>query len=322
LVTLDCPGTETISREVFDRTIHWPILRHVARQGLADQIRFLVLMRGVPLRVQGTTVSPEPSDAASVDSELTLLWYELHWPRRALPLAGAVLNPYFNADPELSGEGTFDPRRWPITLVTRLDGYTSADVRGLIQRAQTPRTPGLFAVDLRAMPQLPGDDSVLRRTAARLSSLGCAVSLEETTAVLSHLSDLSGYASWGSNDPHQTTRHLDLRFRPGAIACPLVSTSARTFVEPPLSWDYVGWEDRAHFYAGSPQSLAGDFVRMGVTGVSGNVWEPMFAGTAQPDIALPAYAAGHTLAEAFYQATPVLSWMGVVVGDPLARLAR
>lgn len=322
LVTLDCPAQETITREVFDRTVHWPLLRHLARTGLGERIRFIVTTGGVPLRVAGDGRSLEVTTQASVDSELTLLRWELTHPRALPPLEGPLRNPYFGADPAFTGAGRFDPRRWPIYLVTRLAGFSVADVRRMIAQADVPGPRGVFAIDLRAAPHLPGGDDALRLAAARLRALGCEVHVEETPAVLSGLTGLSGYASWGSNDPHRTTRHFDLGFLPGAIACPLVSTDARTFVPPPASWDLVGWEDTAHFYAGSPQTLTGDLVAAGVTGVSGNVWEPTYALTARPEIALPAYAAGHSLAEAFYQALPAISWQAVIVGDPLARLRR
>jgi uncharacterized protein (TIGR03790 family) len=321
LVTLECPTDETIHREVFDHQIHWPLLRHIRRNGLTDQIRFIVTTKGVPLRIDDLGEGGEMARSASVDSELTLLRWELTQPRNLPPLEGTLRNPYFNADPDLSGDASFDPRRWPIYLVTRLTGFTLEDTRALIARADRPRAPGIFAVDLRNAPTLPGSDEVLRRAAARLEAMGREVNLESTEAVLSGVSGLSGYASWGSNDPSRTTRHLDLGFLPGGIACTLVSTSARTFEPPPADWDLGVWGDHSTYYANTPQSLVGDLIRQGAAGASGNVWEPQLAGTAQPAIALSAYAAGYNLAEAFHMAMPALSWQGVVVGDPLCRLA-
>jgi uncharacterized protein (TIGR03790 family) len=105
-----------------------------------------------------------------------------------------------------------------------------------------------------------------------------------------------------------------------AIASTVVSTNDRTFAAPPPLWDLVGWERREEFRTGSPQTLVGDLVRQGVTGAAGNVCEPRAGGTARPDPALPAYAAGYTLAEAYCQAMPALSWQGTVVGNPLCPL--
>jgi Flp pilus assembly protein TadD len=77
------------------------------------------------------------------------------------------------------------------------------------------------------------------------------------------------------------------------------------------------WDDKKTWFAGSPQSLAGDLIREGITGVAGHVSEPLLGHTIRPDILFPAYAAGFSLAEAFYLAMPSVSWMTVVVGDPL-----
>jgi len=96
-----------------------------------------------------------------------------------------------------------------------------------------------------------------------------------------------------------------------------VSSDARTFTAPPSEWTPGAWGDRSRYYAGSPQSLAGDLVRAGVTGVGAQVAEPYVDGTIRPDILFPAYVAGFNLAESFYLATPEISWQTVVVGDPL-----
>jgi uncharacterized protein (TIGR03790 family) len=66
--------------------------------------------------------------------------------------------------------------------------------------------------------------------------------------------------------------------------------------------------------------LTADFIRQGATGASGHVYEPRLDGTPQPDILFPAYLQGRTLAESFYLSIRYLSWMNVVVGDPLCTL--
>ena len=82
-------------------------------------------------------------------------------------------------------------------------------------------------------------------------------------------------------------------------------------------WTIGTWLDRATYYAGSPQSLTGDLIREGVTGVAGHVAEPFLDAAIRPDILFPAYVSGFNLAESFYLAMPYLSWQAVVIGDPL-----
>ncbi len=96
-----------------------------------------------------------------------------------------------------------------------------------------------------------------------------------------------------------------------------LSTEARTFTEPPAGWTTGPWIDRSKFYAGSAQSLTGDLIRDGVTGVAGQVAEPFVDATIRPNILFPAYLSGFNLAEAFYLGMPFVSWQTVVVGDPL-----
>jgi uncharacterized protein (TIGR03790 family) len=112
-----------------------------------------------------------------------------------------------------------------------------------------------------------------------------------------------------------------MQWLPGAIATEFVSTDARTFRQPPDSWKIGDWtDDRRTWYAGGPQSLTGDYIHEGASGASGQVDEPFLAFCPRPEFILPAYSSGRTLAESFYMGIPGLSWMNVVIGDPLMRL--
>ena len=109
-----------------------------------------------------------------------------------------------------------------------------------------------------------------------------------------------------------------MRFRPGAIAAMFVSRDARTFDEPPADWKPSNdARNRAALFRGAPQSLTGDLIREGVTGVVGHVAEHYLQSAVRPQVLFPAYVSGFNLAEAFYLAMPDLSWQAVVVGDPL-----
>jgi Tfp pilus assembly protein PilF len=98
-----------------------------------------------------------------------------------------------------------------------------------------------------------------------------------------------------------------------------VSTDGRTFKEPDDTWNVTAWLDPKTYFAGSPQSLAGDLIREGATGVAAHVAEPFLDSVVRPQILFPAYLNGFNLAESFYLAMPFLSWQTVIVGDPLCR---
>jgi uncharacterized protein (TIGR03790 family) len=297
---------EEIDRETFRREIAQPIAAHLLQHRLPDQILVIVLTKGVPLKIRGTG-GPRGTQA-SVDSELALLYRELT--QGSAPPEGPVRNPYFRP----RAAAPFSRAEQDIYLVTRLDGYTWEDVRGLIDRATAPARHGKVVLDLKgAMPvsaSRPGD-GWLREAAERLKGSGLEVMLDRSPQFVTGETDVIGYASWGSNDPASKARSPGFRWLPGAIASWFVSTSARTFTAPPQDWS-VGSS-----YAGSSQSLVGDLIAEGVTGVVGFVYEPYLESTARPQIFLPAYRAGFSLAESFYMSLPNLSWQAVVVGDPL-----
>ncbi len=64
------------------------------------------------------------------------------------------------------------------------------------------------------------------------------------------------------------------------------------------------------------QSLVADILEDGASATKGYVYEPYLSAVCYPSILLSTYAEGYTMAEAYYAANPMVSWMGVVVGDP------
>jgi len=301
---------EEISRGDFDGQISRPIQNYLRANKWTEKILYIVTTAGVPLKVRGS--GGLTAEAASVDSELTLLYFDLHG--RSHPLPAGIPNPFFNK--------TFVPFRhpdFPIYLVTRLAGYDFEDVKGIIDRALLARNRGKFVVDLKGSDNTLGNRWLL--DAARQLPADRLV-IDRTANVLEHQSDVIAYASWGSNDPDRKQRHLDFHWLPGAIMTEYVSTNARTFARPPDSWNIGAWGNPGATFAGSPQTLTADYIHDGVTGASGHVYEPYLQFTPRPNIVLPAYYHGRNLAESYYLAIPILSWMNIVVGDPLCSLAR
>jgi uncharacterized protein (TIGR03790 family) len=315
LVRIKTSTVDEISRADFEAKIQGPIADWLSKNAAQDRILYIVLTKGVPLRIQGTM--GRSGTVASVDSELTLLY------RR---MAGALVvpngsqpNPYFLGTAPLDRVTRFSHVSHDIYLVTRLDGYTVDDVLGLIERGASPVQKGRVALDQRASLSDKGNEWLAGAAAAlKAQGFGDRVVLDDTSRALLHEEDLLGYYSWGSNDPALVdTRPLGLKFVAGAVGSMFVSTDARTFVEPPAAWKPGRWETAQAYFAGTPQSLTGDLVRAGITGVSGNVAEPFLDSAVRPDILFAAYFSGLNLAEAFYLAMPTLSWQTVVLGDPL-----
>ena len=298
---------EEISRSTYDREVVQPVQNCLRVRRLIEKILYIVTTAGVPLKIRGEISLS--GDAASVDSELTLLYSDMHG--RPHALAAGIANPFFG-----KVAAAFRHPDFPVYLVTRLAGFNFTDVKGMVDRAQMARNRGKFVIDLKASDNTKGNAWLLQ-AAQQLPR--DRVVFDSSPTVLDHQSDVIAYASWGSNDPNRTQRNLSLGWLPGAIMTEYVSTNGRSFARPPEDWK-IGVAKTP--FAGSAQTLTSDYVHGGVTGASGHVYEPFLQFTPRPNILLPAYFRGRNLAESYYLAIPLLSWMNIVVGDPLCAIGK
>jgi uncharacterized protein (TIGR03790 family) len=308
---------DVIDRTAFNATIQRPIVDALSRERLHDRVLYLVLIKGIPLRISGT-IGPEGT-TSSVDSELALLYRRMVG--TAVLTRGRIDNPYYLGTRRLEDARPFTHRHYDIFLVSRLDGFTAEDAEALVDRARQATTQGRIVLDQRDAPVSRLGDDWLSAAAQRLSAAGAAdrVLLETTTQPVRDIRPVLGYYSWGSSDPQNRVRDLQIGFAPGALAGTFVSSDARTFKEPPATWQPSATAGARALYAGSAESLLGDLVRSGVTGAIGHVSEPQLQSVARPDVLFAAYLAGFNLVESFYLALPHLSWQAVVVGDPLCQ---
>src|SRR5262245_24771071 len=82
---------DQIERDAYVKTIEQPLGVAIKRAALQDRLLYLVLTKGVPLRVAGT--AGVDGTMASVDSELTLLYRRMAGQPTALE--GKIDNPYY-----------------------------------------------------------------------------------------------------------------------------------------------------------------------------------------------------------------------------------
>lgn len=310
LCNIDTADKEEIRRDVYDTRIERPIAAFLRKHGFEEKILYIVLTNGVPLKIGGNESLKLSDPGASVDSELTLLYARMKG--ASIPLPGAASNPFYGKSNAPFAHPTF-----AMYLVTRLAGYDMRDMKAIVDRALAARNRGKFVIDTRDDEDTPGNHWL--RTAAALLPKDRVV-LDDSGKVLTGIREVIAYASWGSNDHARKRRFLHFEWLPGAIATEFVSTNARTFERPPDNWELGTWGDRKSWFADAPQTLTADYIHEGATGASGQVYEPYLHLTPHPEFILPAYAAGRTLAESFYLGIPGLSWMNIVVGDPLCRL--
>lgn len=297
---------ESVDRAAFEKQISAPLGDCLRRNGRVESTFYLVLTQGIPIRVKAES----KFDGASVDSELALLYLEIHGVK--MERNGPLPNPFYRRKDQ-----PFSHPAVPIYLVTRLAGYSFDDARRAVERCRGAKNRGRVVLDLKADNDEDGN-SWLRNAGILLPEN--RVVMELSPKVVTEEKQVIGYASWGSNDKARKSRRSGMEWLPGAIAVEYVSSNARTLKMPPFTWTLGDWNDKRTYFAGSPQSMILDYVWEGVSGIAGNVDEPYLAEAVRPDQLFPAYLAGRNLAESFYLGLPSISWRSLIVGDPLCKL--
>jgi len=323
LVALPMPVAESVTWREFVDQVWQPLQDELVKRGwieglLSDQLdplgrrksaftghrlAYLVTCRGTPLRIHNDPTAIDAAlaarlpaqfrqDQAAVDSELSLL------AQSPQPTLGFLPNPLFRTKQLMDFSAEL------VVKVARLDGPTDADARALVTSALAAERDGLigrFYVDLGG-PHALGD-RWLEATRSELSELGYFGDTDRkpTTFDLADRFDAPVlYFGWYAGSVNGPFLRPDFRFAPGAIALHIHSFSATTTRSASEAW-------------------VGPFVARGVAATFGNVFEPYLEFTLRPDLLLEQLAAGATLGDAAYYATPVLSWQGVIIGDPLYR---
>ncbi len=321
IIGLKCSKAEEITRVEYDRTIAEPLRRAFTANFWwklrepesplgpveSNKIRFVALMRGVPLKISETAsypgdkiTGPAPignTNQAAVDSELAILGYHLRI------VSGAVNNPYFRGYSRIA-----DARRPELMLVCRLDAPTPEIVRRMITDSLATEEAGLTGIayiDGRGIKEEGYEEGdqwlfVLSNTARRR---GTPVVLDNGPGLFPEsypMTRAALYFGWYAEHLSGPFVRPDFRFVPGAVAVHIHSFSALTVREPLRHW-------------------VGPLLSAGAAATVGNVYEPYLALTPHLDVLHDRLRSGMTFAESAYMAQRVLSWMTTFVGDPLYR---
>lgn len=322
LIGLPLPIEDSISREQYEKLIRKPLFETFVRQGwwklalseVTDPvtsrtrqamlvgesgIRVVCLMRGVPFQIRREQEKPVTSkeDEASVDSELATLGMT------APPLAGAMRNPYFDQDVRFQ---IFQGAPGML-LVGRLDAPDSDTVKRMIDDALQAEQVGLrgravIDLALKSGAYQEGEDWLARSTIL-FREHGVPVFIDkEEPLIPDHwpLPDTAFYFGWYAATVSGAVSSPSFKFTPGAVACHLHSYSAAAIRSEDRHW-------------------VGPLLKQGAAVALGNVFEPYLSLTVHFDVLNQRLMQGYTVAEAAWNATPVLSWMNVVCGDPLYR---
>lgn len=327
---LNCPTEEEISRQQYDDSIAAPLrqlfddrhwwMRTATRPDQepasivsSNQIRIVALIRGMPLKVRPTTGYPgdlprvasplRDHNEASVDSEVAALGVFSH------VISGPLNNPYFRSYRRIN-----EAEMPAIMLVARLDAITGSTVRRMITDGIAAEKNGLWGhcyVDARGLkstgdPMVEGDLWIRHIAQSDNAPLRLPTVFDERPELFGNSYPMRAaalYFGWYTENIAGPFLQSGFRFQPGAVAFHLHSFSATTLRDPLKGW-------------------TAPLLEKGAAASLGNVYEPYLGLTTHFDVFSDRLFDGYTLVESAYAGTPGLSWMNIVVGDPLYRPAR
>lgn len=238
---------------------------------------------------------------ASVDSELTLLW----WDRDQYRVAERLANPLFHGN---LSQAKPSSSSLPIIMVSRLDAPTAQQAMNLVDRALQTEERGLTGkayVDSRGI-QPDGTvgygsyDQGLRDLAELLRThTPYAVVLEDTERRFSRRGEapeVAIYSGWYKLRSYEDA----FTFNPGAIGYHIASGEAISIHDP----NEAGWCKNA--------------LERGITVTLGPTGEPYVDAFPLPNEFFAVLLTGrYTLVEAYALTTRYVSWRMVLFGDPL-----
>ena len=139
--------------------------------------------------------------------------------------------------------------------------------------------------------------------------------------------------SWDSRDvrfrPHENATSMKIRISLDIVPTStdgslFIDSAVLRIIRPHMDWvngsiveTAVSTGARSFKWGTSyGQSLVADILEDGASGIKGYVYEPYLTAVSSPSVLLPSYSSGYNLAESYAAANTMISWMGVVVGDP------
>lgn len=321
MVGLDMPVAADISRQQYEESILKPLQEEFDRKRwwrramqddgrvlpVSSQIRVLVMMRGVPLRIQAAPKQEKPAGAAgepvkpvnpmagrheaAVDSELAMFGVE------GLPTEGIVENKYFR-----SRQGIGVAALPFLVLTARIDGPGLETCQRMIEDALAAERSGLWGMAyVDVANKHPQGDGWLETVVAQNLVSGIPTVIDrfnETFPKNYPMTRAAMYYGWYTWNLDGAFVNPGFKFRRGAVAAHIHSFSAEQLTDPNKNW------------------CAG-LLAKGAAVTVGNVYEPYLHLTHDLGLLHQRLMEGHSWVEACWMAMPVASWQGVVLGDPL-----
>ncbi|MDR1497189.1 MAG: TIGR03790 family protein [Puniceicoccales bacterium] len=323
LIAIPLSKDEEISWQEFSQTLWNPLLSvllekkwlagkilskqdHAGRNRLEierNRIGYLVLCHGVPLRIKNdkalikrenfANISSSLSvSGAAVDSELALITTE------DTPATSLINNPFYAKDTFLR------KTRNAALSISRLDGPSLAVCQQLVNNTLLAEKTGLVGrAYIDAGGPYPQGDAWFRSAVNSIRKQGFDVTYDESVSLLDYDTRADApaiYLGWYSEKTAGRFGDPKLHFVPGAIAMHLHSFSAITLRSVKRGW-------------------VASLISRNAAVSFGNVAEPYLGHCTHPALFISSLLEGNQVGEAYYRATPVWSWQGILIGDPLYR---
>ncbi len=188
------PTAETINRDQFNTYFAYPFLEMLNNRSNVSDMNYLVTSKGMPLRVNGG------QKKASFDQEFALLGGSYNSSIGGDYWATHSYGPLSGGDFE-----SFSRQKHGFYLVTRLTGYTVETALELIEKANNSLgQSGTYVLDLATNRNGSGykfwNDDLYDANTTLSELYNQTVLFDEETGFVTNVSNVIGYASWGSND--------------------------------------------------------------------------------------------------------------------------
>ncbi|MFH2044461.1 MAG: TIGR03790 family protein [Pseudomonadota bacterium] len=300
LIIISCTLKERCSRNTYEKEIADPVRKFLLRADFSGRIKCLVLMTGIPLKVEPEKRSqPEISELASVDSEISFLRI------KGLRLEGWLPNPHFTG----YDQANILQFRSDVLMVSRLDGPDAKTAKRIIDDALRVEKHGLKGIayfDAR-YPLLGKDlntyekyDLSIRKASeiVRKSGLMKDVVLDTRSNLFQkgQCPDAALYCGW-----YSLAKYVDaFKWNAGSVGFHIASSECVSLKNPAKPY----W---------CPNML-----KHGVCATLGPVAEPYLYAFPDPELFFKYLVEEKkTLVESYFMSQPFVSWRMVLIGDPL-----
>ena len=306
------PNKETCNRVEYVTRIAIPIRKRLNEIGPSgEQIRCLVTMFGIPLRIVRSHRSPAPQKSetnnkikndteASLDSELMLVRKEEDY-----PVGGWIKNPYYVG----FQNSTLDIGKKDVLMVARLDGPTPEIVKRVIDYSILTEKTGLSGTayfdarwpfsDKKGQSAYAAYDHSIHLAARELEKLRIMpVVLDDKNSLFGENTcpKAALYCGWYS----LATYINAFDWMPGAIGYHIASSECTTL--------------KRH----GSRVWCKAMLEKGIAATLGPVGEPYVQAFPLPELFFHFLTEGYlTLAEVYTVTLPYISWKMVLIGDPL-----